>query len=525
MAQREGLKAVAMFEAMAQGRIKALWIMGTNPAVSLPRADSVRAALRSLDLLVISDVVRSTDTIGAGAHVLLPATAWGEKEGTVTNSERRISRQRAFVPPPGEAKPDWWAVCEVAKRMGFGAAFDYAGPAAIFREHAALSAFENNGTRDFDIGALAGLSDAAYDGLAPVQWPVPEGSTGGKKRTFEDGRFFTPSGRARFVAIEEPRLADQPDARFPLLLNTGRVRDHWHTMTRTGLSQKLSSHIAEPFVEVNPGDAARLGLVQDGFAHVSTAHGSAVPRVNVTPAQRPGRIFVPIHWNDETARRARAGALVHCVTGPHSGQPDSKSIPAALTLARFAKHGFVLARRRKALPGETVYAWLAIEGAFAARFATSEPYEVLLDALAEGCSSAKRATYSDPAKGVCRAALIRDETLEAVLFGGREGEVPPWSHLAGTWQRGRLDAAARRILLSGKSGASGFDVSPTVCACFGVRAQAILSAIADGASSAQAIGAKLNAGTNCGSCLPELRRMIAASHPVAQEKADVTLPF
>jgi assimilatory nitrate reductase catalytic subunit len=166
MAQHEGLKAVEMFEAIARGGIKALWITATNPAVSLPRADGMRAALTSLDFLVISDNVRSTDTIGAGPHVLLPAAAWGEKDGTVTNSERRISRQRAFAPPAGEAKPDWWAVSEVAKRMGFGAAFDYAGPAAIFREHAALSAFENNGTRDFDLAlpTICGLSACRWGG-------------------------------------------------------------------------------------------------------------------------------------------------------------------------------------------------------------------------------------------------------------------------------------------------------------------------------------------------------------------------
>ena len=266
MAQHEGLKAVAMFEAIARGGIKALWIMATNPAVSLPRADKMRAALAKLDLLVISDNVLSTDTIGAGPHVLLPAAAWGEKDGTVTNSERRISRQRAFAPPAGEAKPDWWAMSEVAKQMGFGAAFDYAGPAAVFREHAALSAFENNGTRDFDLGGLARLSDTDYDALAPLQWPVPAGGAGRTKRMFADGRFFTPSGRARFIAIEEPVLAEAPDADFPFLLNTGRVRDQWHTMTRTGLSPRLASHMPDPFVEVNPDDARKLGLAGDGFA-------------------------------------------------------------------------------------------------------------------------------------------------------------------------------------------------------------------------------------------------------------------
>jgi assimilatory nitrate reductase catalytic subunit len=263
----------------------------------------------------------------------------------VTNSERRISRQRAFAPPAGEARPDWWAVSEVAKRMGFGAAFDYSSPAAIFREHAALSAFENNGTRDFDLGSLANLSDAGYDALTPLQWPAPAGSPGGKKRMFADGRFFTPSGGARFIAIPEPVLAEAPDADFPFLLNTGRVRDQWHTMTRTGLSPKLASHKPDPFVEVNPDDASKLGLNAVGFARVSTAHGSAVLRVKITAAQVPGRIFAPIHWNDETAARARVGGVVH-PTDPHSGQLDSKAVPAALP--RFLTPRTVLIFRARA---------------------------------------------------------------------------------------------------------------------------------------------------------------------------------
>ena len=155
IATHEGLKAVQMFEAIERGEIKALWVMATNPAVSLPRAGAVRDALKKLELFVVSENVLSNDTVNAGAHILLPAAAWGEKDGTVTNSERRISRQRRFLPLPGEAKPDWWIVSEVARRMGFADAFAYASAADIFREHAALSAFENDGTRDFDLGALA----------------------------------------------------------------------------------------------------------------------------------------------------------------------------------------------------------------------------------------------------------------------------------------------------------------------------------------------------------------------------------
>src|SRR5690348_3352196 len=203
IATHEGLKAVQMFEAIARGEIKALWVIGTNPAVSLPDADVVREALKKLELFVVSENVRSNDTLNAGVHVLLPALAWGEKSGTVTNSERRISRQRAFLPAPGEARPDWWILSEVAKRLGFGAAFNYASAADIFREHAALSAFENGGSRDFDIGALAALSDEAYDALSPVQWPLPEGAPP-TTRFFGEGGFYTNDRRGRFVAPEVP---------------------------------------------------------------------------------------------------------------------------------------------------------------------------------------------------------------------------------------------------------------------------------------------------------------------------------
>ena len=198
MARREGLKAVQMFEAIERGEIKALWVMATNPAVSLPRAGAMRDALSKLDLLVISENVASNDTIRANAHVLLPAAAWGEKGGTVTNSERRISRQRPFLPLPGEAKPDWWIVTQAARRMGFAAAFDYNSVADVFREHAALSAFENDGRRDFDIGALASLSDDEFDALDPVQWPARIGEPRGETRFFAQGRLLhrRPQGAA-----------------------------------------------------------------------------------------------------------------------------------------------------------------------------------------------------------------------------------------------------------------------------------------------------------------------------------------
>ena len=205
IADRPGLKAIELFEAIAAGKVKAVWIMATNPASSLPDADRVRAALAACPFVVVSDCVRRTDT-AAFANVLLPAAAWGEKSGTVTNSERRISRQRAFLPLTGEARPDWWIVCEIAKRLGHGAAFDYAGPAAIFREHAALSGYENGGDRAFDISGLATLDDAAYERLSPVQWPVTDQAPTGTARLFGDGRFTARDGRANFAAVT-PRRA------------------------------------------------------------------------------------------------------------------------------------------------------------------------------------------------------------------------------------------------------------------------------------------------------------------------------
>src|SRR5215472_1993190 len=266
----EGLKAVQMFEAIARGEIKALWVIGTNPAVSLPDADVVREAMKKLELFVVSENVRSNDTVEAGPHVLLPALAWGEKSGTVTNSERRISRQRAFLPAPGEARPDWWILSEVAKRLGFGAAFDYKSAADVFREHAALSAFENDGARDFDIGALTALSDDAFDAMAPVQWPMRWGDLEPRERFFFDGGYYTNDRKARFVAPEVPALRTETNPGRPLRLNTGRIRDQWHTMTRTGLSPRLGAHLPEPFVEVHPDDANRFGIVDDSFARVTT---------------------------------------------------------------------------------------------------------------------------------------------------------------------------------------------------------------------------------------------------------------
>jgi assimilatory nitrate reductase catalytic subunit len=506
IATREGRKAVAMFEAIGRGEIKALWVMGTNPAVSLPRAGAARAALSSLDLLVVSDNVMATDTIAAGAHVLLPAAAWGEKDGTVTNSERAISRQRAFLSLPGEAKPDWWIVAQVAQRLGFADAFAYRAAADIFREHAALSCFENDGARAFDLGALASLSDQAYAALDPVQWPRRAGGAS-EQRLFASGGFLTPDRKARFVAPEPPALAAPVSPDLPLRLNTGRVRDQWHTMTRTGRSASLGLHRPAPFVEVHPLDAAACGLKHDGYARVRTAHGACVLKVVVAPGQRRGSIFVPIHWSDETAACARVGELVGAETDPFSGQPELKATPAALERVEFAFQGFALARDALRWPGGTWWARLAVGEASGYLFATdSGPSHWHVSAPDLFGEDAVLTQYVDRARGVFRGAAFRDGRLAGCMFLHRSDAVHAdaiGSDIAHVPAAATFEPSGRGEQLFAK-----FGPLPVVCACFEVGLQTIREAmVSRSAASVEDIGRALRAGTKCGSCLPELRSL------------------
>jgi assimilatory nitrate reductase catalytic subunit len=505
IAEREGLKAVAMFEAVARGDIKALWIVGSNPAASLPDADAARGALQKLELLVVSDNVRSNDTINSGAHLLLPAQAWGEKNGTVTNSERRISRQRAFLSPPGETRPDWAIFSDVARRMGFPG-FDFRSAACVFREHAALSAFENAGKRDFDLGGLAELSDDAYDALEPTQWPIRPGESAGRSRLFGEGAFNTPDGRARFVAPEKPTLASALTADYPLRLNTGRVRDQWHSMTRTGTSPRLARHAPEPFVEINPKDAKAAGVEQNGFARVVTAHGSCVLRAIVTERQPTGHLFAPIHWTDETSAQARVGALVPPCVDPISGQPESKAAPAAIAPCAFARQGVLLARRPLALPRGMWWARLAVAGGFAYRIASDAQASFWLDFLRRN-GSEDVVEFFDEAQGLLRAAAFRADRAELFLALGRSP--PPVDAGLDLSALDKLSASQRLELLSGATAPRDGESSPVVCACFGVSEQKIDAVIASGCTDAAEVGRLLRAGTNCGSCLPEIRRMIA----------------
>ena len=507
IATHEGLKAVQMFEAIARGEIKALWVMGTNPAVSLPDADTARAALKKLELFVVSENVVANDTVKAGVHVLLPAQAWGEKSGTVTNSERRISRQRAFLKPPGETKPDWWIVGEVAKRLGFAAAFDFKSAADVFREHAALSAFENGGGRDFDIGALTSLSDEAFDELAPVLWPIRAGDSEPQQRFFANGGFFANDHRARFIAPEIPALRTETTAGRPLRLNTGRIRDQWHTMTRSGISPRLGQHLPEPFVEIHPDDAIRYGVSNGSFARITTDFGQCTLKVVVSERQQRGMLFAPIHWSEQTASAARIGALVAPITDPFSGQPENKATPVSIVPYEYVFRGFALSRLPLQLPAHVWWSRVTVAGGYGFLFADNADlarWQTWLGSVTGG----DLAEYKDFGGGVYRAASFTGDRIATCLFVGPARDAGDWDVVKSLFAADALNDDQRRMLLSGKSTDGLASIGPIVCACFGVGRTTICDAIATGAGTAAAIGAKLKAGTNCGSCIPEFKRLI-----------------
>ena len=501
IAEKPGLKAVDLFKAVGAGRIKALWIMATNPAVSMPQSGAIAEALKACPFVAVSDVTADTET-AAYAQVMLPAAGWGEKDGTVTNSERRISRQRAFLAAPGEARPDWKIVCAVAKAMGFDG-FDYRSPADIFREHAALSAKSNDGSRAFNLEGLASLSDSGYDTLAPYQW---------QKHPFVDGAGFHPDGRMRFVPTPVQASHREPKS---FTLNTGRIRDQWHTMTRTGLVPRLFSARAEPFLEIHPADAAELELEPADIVEVSGTDGKLLLRSLVTNRVRRGEVFAPMHWS---APFASAGLVNHTSSGavdPLSGQPELKR--SRVALGKFAANwfGFAVARHPPT-PIDGYWSMRPVEHGFAVECAGADVPEDWLAAfsgmLRVSLADATISTFEDSARGVFRAAALRHGRLQAALFVSRN---PP--EVARDWVASRL--ALERVssgeLLAGLSRQPEDDAGPLVCLCNSVRQAHILEA-AQIHGSLKEVCQATNAGTACGSCRSDILKLLTDSHPLSQ---------
>jgi assimilatory nitrate reductase catalytic subunit len=472
-------------------------------------------------LVVSSDVVLATDT-NAHAHVLLPALAWGEKDGTVTNSERRISRQRAFLPAPGEARPDWQILSQFARRLGYSG-FDYTSARDIFVEHAALSAWRNDASgipRAFNIGALGSLDATGYDALVPTQWPVPAGQAA-PARPFADRRFSHADGKARFVPTPPRAPANALDQDFPIALNTGRVRDQWHTMTRTGRAPRLGDHISESFVDMHPQDALLCGVKEGELARISSHWGAMIARVQHGGGIARGSAFVPIHWNNQTASDARVGAVVNPVVDPVSGEPEFKHTPVRIDRFPVKWHGFILSRTDLDL--DSLAYWTRVQGKDFARYELAGRNNIedfghwARELLGVTDDDPDWLEYADKSEGVYRAVHLVNDRIEQCIFISPRLDLPARSWLSGLFALENLEAADRAAVLAGRAIEQGADTGPTVCSCFGVGRNTICNAIRDkDLKTAAEVTACVKAGGNCGSCVPEIKQLLLVTR-VAEE--------
>ena len=534
-----GKSAIEMFRAAADGEIKALWIACTNPAQSMPDQATVRRALQRAELVVVQEAFATTATC-AFADLLLPATTWGEKEGTVTNSERRISRVRPAVPAPGEARNDWAIGVAFARRMearlapGAATLFSYAHPEQVWNEHRATTR-----GRDLDI---TGMSYAMLES-APRQWPLPAGEATGRARLYEDGVFPTADGRARFIDTPYAPVAEPLEPRYPFSLNTGRLRDQWHGMSRTGTLGRLFGHVPEPAVQMHPRDMASRQLREGDLVHVTSRHGSLIIPVAPGADLGPSQAFIAMHWGPEfLGGRTSTGTPVagvnalttpaHC---PVSKQPELKHVPIKILKAELPWSLLAMAW----LPAGTA---LALRAALRQRVeglpfvscvpfgGGADPVGVLLRAAAYdrpddallidlermlGLAGADTLRYADARRGQRRTVRLERDggnaTIAGILMAG-DTRAESWIK---TLLQDRLPAQSygRRLLSPQAAAPAGVAArGKVVCSCFGVGEAAIAGQLArctgDGGERLAQLQASLKCGTNCGSCVPELKRLV-----------------
>ncbi|CAH0498269.1 molybdopterin-dependent oxidoreductase [Novosphingobium sp. CECT 9465] len=478
-----GLKAADMFRAVHDGRIRFLWVMATNPAVSMPDAGFVREALSRCETVVVSDVIADTDT-AKFAHVRLPALGWGEKDGTVTNSERRISRQRALFSAPGEARRDWSIIADVASRMGHGAAFDWTCAADVFREYAAMTALAVAHGKVLDLTGSATISDDEYEAMVPFIW-------GGRHPM---------AGRAmHHVPVEARTRAVDPD--YPLRLNTGRYRDQWHTMTRTGLSPTLSQHRREPLLEVHPADAVASGVVHGALAQVVTSSGQSTFRVCVTDAQARGQVFVPMHWTDAMASGGRGNLLPDQAVDPVSGQPGFKNNACRIAPVTSDWRAFLVRAEPVTPEGLTWWSRSRVAGGWLHELAGDGAVDA--DAL---LPAGDRIEAVDLVRGMRRIVMLdADGAFSAGLYITRAGQLPERD-----WIAAQLGQSLAQVpeMLAARPSTPAPDRGPMVCVCHGIGAKQILAAADGGACTVADVGKACAAGTNCGSCRPAIARLL-----------------
>jgi assimilatory nitrate reductase catalytic subunit len=537
-----GKAALEMFEAAADGQIKALWIACTNPAQSLPDQALVRRALQRCEFVVVQDAFADTAT-AAFADLLLPAAAWGEKDGTVTNSERRISRVRAAVPPPGQARPDLDIALDFAQRLQAklppkGASFHFDNVEAVWKEHRASTR-----GRNLDI---SGLSWAMLDNAGPQQWPVVDGAgiTAGTARLYTEHHFATPDGRARFVDTAAGSVAEGRDARHAFSLVTGRLRDHWHGGSRTAQVGSLFGQAAEPVVQMHPQDMNRLRLGEGELALLASRRGQLLLPVQADAGLKPSQVFVAMHWGGEFLPGGLEGhkgqgvnALTSSARCATSRQPELKHCAVRISRAdkpwKLLAAGWFSAAEVPGLRRELATLGAALEHASLAPFARpadgerhglllraahhSAPPAAWLEALQAllDLQGADTLRYDDPRRSHRRALRLDTQgRLGAVLLAG--------STVGEDWLRALLQAgtvaprpALRLLAASATPPLPQPARSPQVCTCFDISQAQITAALAPCNGSAEerlrALQARLPCGTACGSCLPSLRRLVAAA--------------
>jgi assimilatory nitrate reductase catalytic subunit len=436
LSARPGLAAVDMFEGLRRGSLKAVWIVCTNPVHSLPDIARVREALQRAEYVIVQEAFHDTDTVPF-ADALLPASSWGEKDGTVTNSERRISRVRAAVAPPGAARPDWWIAREVARRLearlaapGAPALFVADTPSALFDEHRALTV-----GRDLDIG---GLDYARLDHAGPQQWPFPAGSGHGQARRYVDGVFATDDGRARFSPTPFQPVAEATSARFPLRLITGRLRDQWHGMSRSGRVPALFAHSPEPALRMHPGDAARRGLRAGELVRVASQRGALVLPLELADELASGTLFAAMHWSGQHLSSGGINELSQPAVDARSQQPELKHAAVRVERAEFGWH-LLAARRGDALalrsavqpllkdcgyaglslhaePGAAhPIAWLVLRAA--SRERPPDAWMRALDAALGLAAGPDTLAYCDARRGLLKRVAWRSDSGEAHIDG------------------------------------------------------------------------------------------------------------
>ncbi|MDO6762992.1 nitrate reductase [Agarivorans sp. 1_MG-2023] len=514
LSQKPGHKAIDLFEKVGSGEIKAIWIMGTNPAVSLPESTKVREALLNCPLVVVSDCIAETDTTRY-ADVLLPAAGWGERDGTVTNSERMISRQRAFVKAEGDTKPDWYLLSQVAKKMGFAQAFDFQSSADIFSEHAALSGvLADDSKRKFNISGLSGKDQQAFDEIEPQRWPITADKKAANLSLFSDGRFSTASGKAQLIAVTNQTTQQPLSQAFPLVLNTGRVRDQWHTMTRTGLAPQLSSHASEPLLEVHPQDAANQGLCDGDVVSLTSQVGALKVRLSISEGQKPRHLFMPIHWNAQYSSDGLVSQVVDSSVDPISGQPESKHTPVKLSSWDYVSEAVLLTATpltKQQCQDLPVDYWVkqGLGDGYLYRIADTSQAVELASKLKQFLlinSKLQSLDFADTEQQRYRSALVIEGELFSSFSVTAKGQLNASSWLESLLQQPMSDNI-RRGVLAGTSPAP--DLGKIVCSCHQVREQTIANVITEHAcESADQVGSHCKAGTNCGSCVPEIKRMI-----------------